>query len=249
MKVEYDFSEAERGAAIPQTGKTRITIYIDDDVLETFRERSDSAGKGYQTMMNEALRQYLEKPRNWSIKIISGIVLGYLIFSLLSPMLLKQEQQPRKIETPDLLLIALVLLFNSGLIDKLKNLEITKEGNLKLEISDLNKKVDTLSGAIDDLLLGTVLDAFEYVTLQDLKEKKENEFSINPSGYALLERLRNRGLIKEESNVLNDRSERKISLNKSFSITEQGCRYLKAVDDKGIGQNLRQIAKHRMHGN
>jgi uncharacterized protein (DUF4415 family) len=61
MKAEYDFSQAKRGAVIPQTGKTRITIYIDDDVLETFRERSDSAGKGYQTMMNEALRQYLEK--------------------------------------------------------------------------------------------------------------------------------------------------------------------------------------------
>ena len=61
MKAEYDFSQAKHGAAIPQTGKTRITIYIDDDVLETFRERSESAGKGYQTMMNEALRQYLEK--------------------------------------------------------------------------------------------------------------------------------------------------------------------------------------------
>jgi uncharacterized protein (DUF4415 family) len=61
MKAEYDFSQAKRGAVIPQTGKTRITIYIDDDVLENFRERSDSAGKGYQTMMNEALRQYLEK--------------------------------------------------------------------------------------------------------------------------------------------------------------------------------------------
>lgn len=61
MKAEYDFSQAKRGSVIPQTGKTRITIYIDDDVLETFRERSESAGKGYQTMMNEALRQYLEK--------------------------------------------------------------------------------------------------------------------------------------------------------------------------------------------
>jgi uncharacterized protein (DUF4415 family) len=61
MKPEYDFSQAKRGAVIPQTGKTRITIYIDDDVLETFRERSDYAGKGYQTMMNEALRQHLEK--------------------------------------------------------------------------------------------------------------------------------------------------------------------------------------------
>ena len=61
MKAEYDFSQANRGAVIPQTGKTRITIYIDDDVLETFRERSDAAGKGYQTMMNEALRAYLNK--------------------------------------------------------------------------------------------------------------------------------------------------------------------------------------------
>ena len=61
MKAEYDFSEAKRGAIIPQTGKTRITIYIDDDVLETFRQRSDAAGKGYQTIMNEALRKYLGK--------------------------------------------------------------------------------------------------------------------------------------------------------------------------------------------
>ena len=61
MKAEYDFSQAKRGAVIPQTGKTRITIYIDDDVLETFRERGDSSGKGYQTMMNSALREYLDK--------------------------------------------------------------------------------------------------------------------------------------------------------------------------------------------
>ncbi len=61
MKTEYDFSQAKREAVIPQTGKTRITIYIDDDVLEAFRERADSAGKGYQTIMNEALREYLNK--------------------------------------------------------------------------------------------------------------------------------------------------------------------------------------------
>jgi uncharacterized protein (DUF4415 family) len=61
MKAEYDFSQAKRGAVIPQTGKTRITIYIDDDVLETFRERGDAIGKGYQTLMNEALRDYLGK--------------------------------------------------------------------------------------------------------------------------------------------------------------------------------------------
>jgi uncharacterized protein (DUF4415 family) len=63
MKAEYDFSQAKQGAVIPQTGKTRITIYIDDDVLETFRERGDSAGKGYQTLMNEALREYLDQAK------------------------------------------------------------------------------------------------------------------------------------------------------------------------------------------
>jgi uncharacterized protein (DUF4415 family) len=61
MKAEYDFSQAKRGAILPQTGKTPITIYIDDSVLAKFRERSDSMGKGYQIMMNEALSEYLEK--------------------------------------------------------------------------------------------------------------------------------------------------------------------------------------------
>lgn len=61
MKKEYDFSKAKRGAVVPQRGKTRITIYLDDEVIEAFRERADEAGSGYQTMINEALRQYLSK--------------------------------------------------------------------------------------------------------------------------------------------------------------------------------------------
>jgi uncharacterized protein (DUF4415 family) len=63
MKKEYDFSRGRRGAVIPQTGKTRITIYIDDVVLREFRERADDLGRGYQTLMNEALREYLRKSR------------------------------------------------------------------------------------------------------------------------------------------------------------------------------------------
>jgi uncharacterized protein (DUF4415 family) len=61
MKAEYDFSQAKRGAVIPQTGTTRITIYIDDDVLDIFRKRDDATGTGYQTLMNKALRDYLGK--------------------------------------------------------------------------------------------------------------------------------------------------------------------------------------------
>ena len=59
MKAEYDFSKGKRGAVIPQKGKTRISIFIDNAVLDAFRARAEKAGAGYQTMMNEALRQYL----------------------------------------------------------------------------------------------------------------------------------------------------------------------------------------------
>jgi uncharacterized protein (DUF4415 family) len=59
MKKEYDFSRGRRGPVIQPRGKTRITIYLDDDVLERFRERADRAGHGYQTLINQALRDHL----------------------------------------------------------------------------------------------------------------------------------------------------------------------------------------------
>lgn len=61
MRAEYDFSKGKRGALIPQTGKTRITIYIDNAVLDEFRARAERAGSGYQTMMNEALKAFLKE--------------------------------------------------------------------------------------------------------------------------------------------------------------------------------------------
>ena len=61
MRAEYDFSKGKRGALISPKGKTRITIYIDDAVLNEFRARAERAGTGYQTMMNEALKAFLEK--------------------------------------------------------------------------------------------------------------------------------------------------------------------------------------------
>lgn len=63
MKKEYDFSKGRRGPLLSSEGKTRITIYIDNDVLEEFRDRSDAEGRGYQTMVNEALREYLGRAR------------------------------------------------------------------------------------------------------------------------------------------------------------------------------------------
>jgi len=63
MRAEYDFSKGKRGALIAQTGKTRITIYIDNVVLDEFRARAERAGTGYQTMMNDALKDYLGKSK------------------------------------------------------------------------------------------------------------------------------------------------------------------------------------------
>lgn len=63
MKREYDFRDAKRGAvvSIPK-GKTRITIRLDDEVLAWFREQVERAGGGsYQSVINEALRQYIRR--------------------------------------------------------------------------------------------------------------------------------------------------------------------------------------------
>jgi uncharacterized protein (DUF4415 family) len=59
---EYDFEQAEQGAVVkPVPGKTRITIRIDTDVLNWFRQRVHEAGGGsYQTLINEALREYMQ---------------------------------------------------------------------------------------------------------------------------------------------------------------------------------------------
>jgi len=61
MKKEYNFSKGKRGAVVPVVkGKTRITIRIDDDILNWFRDQVDAAGGGnYQTLINDALREHI----------------------------------------------------------------------------------------------------------------------------------------------------------------------------------------------
>ena len=63
MRKEYDFSQGKRGPVVPvQPGKTRITIRIDTDLLNWFREQVNTRGGGnYQTMMNDALRAYIRQ--------------------------------------------------------------------------------------------------------------------------------------------------------------------------------------------
>lgn len=63
MESEYDFSGARRGAIDPVSpGKTRITIRLDDDVLEWFRGQVEAAGGGnYQSLINAALREHVAR--------------------------------------------------------------------------------------------------------------------------------------------------------------------------------------------
>jgi uncharacterized protein (DUF4415 family) len=65
MREEYDFRTGRRGALEPVPGgKTRITIRLDDDVLEWFRAQVEAAGGGnYQTLINAALREHIEQRR------------------------------------------------------------------------------------------------------------------------------------------------------------------------------------------
>ncbi len=65
MKRQYDFSKARRGPVVPPTpGKTRITIRLDNDVIEHFQAKVDRAGGGnYQTLINDALREHIRGAR------------------------------------------------------------------------------------------------------------------------------------------------------------------------------------------
>ncbi|MEW5938561.1 MAG: BrnA antitoxin family protein [Chloroflexota bacterium] len=63
MKKEYDFSKGKRGAVVrAPKGKTRSAIRIDDDILEWFRGEVEATGGGnYQTLINNALREHIER--------------------------------------------------------------------------------------------------------------------------------------------------------------------------------------------
>jgi uncharacterized protein (DUF4415 family) len=63
MKKEYDFSKGKRGPvlAVPP-GKIRLTIRLDKDVVDWYRDQVESAGGGnYQTLMNQALRESMKR--------------------------------------------------------------------------------------------------------------------------------------------------------------------------------------------
>jgi uncharacterized protein (DUF4415 family) len=76
MRRQYDFSKGKRGAVVPsERGKTRITIRVDTDILDWFRDQANQAGGGnYQTMLNGALREYVRERKEPIEKTLRRVI-------------------------------------------------------------------------------------------------------------------------------------------------------------------------------
>jgi len=76
MLPEYDFSQAKRGPIAPSLGKkTRITIRIDTDVLNWFREEVNKSGGGnYQRLINDALRAHVQDQRGEFVAALRKVI-------------------------------------------------------------------------------------------------------------------------------------------------------------------------------
>ena len=76
MKAKYDFSKGKRGAVLPNSGnKVRITIRLDRDIIDWFRSQVEEQGGGnYQTILNDALRQYIERQEQPLEEILRRVV-------------------------------------------------------------------------------------------------------------------------------------------------------------------------------
>jgi uncharacterized protein (DUF4415 family) len=76
MKKQYDFTKGKRGAVVsPGRGKSRITIRLDDDVLDWFRREVHKTGGGsYQTLINHALREHIRKGPESLEKVLRRVV-------------------------------------------------------------------------------------------------------------------------------------------------------------------------------
>jgi uncharacterized protein (DUF4415 family) len=58
MRKEYDFSRAKRAVDVPHLVKLQAEMGVDNSVLAAFKARAELNGGSYQTMMNEALKQF-----------------------------------------------------------------------------------------------------------------------------------------------------------------------------------------------
>lgn len=76
MKREYDFSHAQRGPIVSAPrAKTRITIRIDEGILDWFRTQVHASGGGsYQTMINAALREHMKRREGTLAETLRAVI-------------------------------------------------------------------------------------------------------------------------------------------------------------------------------
>lgn len=70
----YDFRRGRRGAVLPHEGKTRITMWVDSDILNWFRAHAEGEGRGYQTAMNDALKAFTREDHRPLPEVVRDVV-------------------------------------------------------------------------------------------------------------------------------------------------------------------------------
>ncbi|MBG1265007.1 SlyX family protein [Nostoc sp. WHI] len=190
-------------------------------------------------------KELYEKSIRLQVGIISLLALSYLMFSLISPIFLKQGQQPRKIETPDIIVIAIVLLFNSGLLNRIKDFGISKDGGFTANFEELKQEVNEQKKQIDELqaqqleqlgkqqknleqtqafMFGFLLAEKDYEKIDQLykhsKAKTSYEFYVSNNVGDELRRLRDFKLIKINSGYISDAIRASNYGKKSIDLTK-----------------------------
>jgi hypothetical protein len=174
-------------------------------------------------------REHRNLTSNWWIsKLVSMIALCYLIASLFFSFG-SNTDKVNSLKNEHIILFAIILLFNSNLIEKI---EVFSLGNLSAKFASKDL-VDKLGDRVDTLLLGIILDSYEYITIQAIAGRhSDDSYNINPKGESQLERLINRGLIKiKGDNSFLKHHGKTIQLREHFEIEPNGIKYLNLVGE------------------
>lgn len=193
---------------------------------------------------NEAFR----KETTWWVgKVVSALAILYLIWGVIAP----NNMRPKEITNQDVAIAFVVLLFNSGLLDKLTGLSITGNG-VEAKFKELEKEIDQnkqniyelQQKQIDDLLnlqcllYRAVLDGYEYLTLYRLNQEDGGrlpDYHYSILGESQLRRLYSIGFIKLKPghSFQELRTNEHISfqvLKDCFTLTDYGKQYLSQMD-------------------
>ena len=172
------------------------------------------------------------------IRLISTFVMLYLLFSLVSPLFFKEGKAPRKLEIPDIILISLVLLFNSGILSRLENVGVSQDkgftANFKIGKDEVS--VENLGSAITDRLRDLEVGIESIKTQQvkpEVSEIKSNSTEDLEIPIALEKILEENVYKMLESNLWLGRYVRTLAKNTSVS-EETMLKFCRSRGDIGL---------------